>query len=169
MTSAYLLLKLLLMNFRFEVLPFDAILDAVAAGDVDAGLLIHEGQISYQERGLHAVVDLGAWWHADTGLPVPLGVNGVRKDLGPELMAEVARLLTASIRYGLDHREEALAYAAQYSRGLDAARTDQFVGMYVNRWTLEMGAAGREAVRRLLTRAYHAHLVPGPVRLEVVG
>ncbi|NQU09288.1 ABC transporter substrate-binding protein [bacterium] len=169
MTSAYLLLKLLLMNFRFEVVPFDKILDAVTSGDADAGLLIHEGQISYEAHGLHAVVDLGEWWHADTGLLVPLGVNGVRKELGPELIGQASKLLTASVQYALDHRAEALAYAAQYSRGLDAARIDQFVGMYVNRWTLDMGAAGREAIRRLLTRAYHAHLVPGPVRIEVMG
>lgn len=168
MTSAYLLLKLLLMNFRFEVICFDSIMDAVLKGEVDAGLLIHEGQITFQDHQLHKVVDLGEWWHADTGLPVPLGVNGVRKDLGKPLMQKVSRLLSASIRYGLAHREEAVGYAMQYSRGMSAAHTDRFVGMYVNGWTEEMGQAGRQAVERLLARAYHAALVPRAVHLEFV-
>src|SRR5438034_3038847 len=126
MTSAYLLLKLLLMNFRFEVVPFDKIMDAVLSGEVDAGLLIHEGQITYQKLGLHKVVDLGEWWHADTGLPVPLGVNAVRKDLGKQLMRTVSRLLTDSIEYAAAHREEAVGYAMKYGRGMDAATTDRF-------------------------------------------
>jgi len=166
MTSAYLMLKLLLMNFRFEVMRFDLIPEAVLRGDVDAGLLIHEGQITYKKMGLHSVVDLGEWWHADTGLPVPLGVNAVRKDLGQELMRSVVVLLNQSIQYALSHREEAVAYAMRYARGMDAATTDQFVGMYVNRWTLDMGERGREAVARLLTRGYHAGLLPRPVKLE---
>ena len=168
MTSAYLLLKLLLMNFKFEVLPFDKITDAVLSGEVDAGLLIHEGQLTYEKFGLHMIVDLGAWWHADTGLPTPLGVNAVRKDLGKQLMRKLSQLLTDSIQYGLDHREEAVAYAMQYSRGMDAASTDRFIGMYVNPRTVNMGEKGREAVARLLTRGYHAALLPRPVHLEFV-
>jgi 1,4-dihydroxy-6-naphthoate synthase len=143
-------------------------MDAVKSGEVDAGLLIHEGQITYQQAGLHKVVDLGQWWHADTGLPVPLGVNAVRKDLGKQLMRKISELLTQSIQYALTHREEAVQYAMQYGRGMDSALTDRFVGMYVNPWTLNMGERGREAIARLLTRAYHAALVPRPVHLEFV-
>ena len=168
MTSAYLLLKLLLMNFKFEVVAFDKIIDAVKSGEVDAGLLIHEGQLTYQQAGLHKVVDLGAWWHADTGLPVPLGVNAVRKDLGKQLMRKLSSLLTESIQYGLDHRAEALAYAQQYARGMQTDLTDRFVGMYVNRLTLDMGREGRESIARLMTRGYHAALIPRPVHLEFV-
>ena len=168
MTSAYLLLKLLLMNFRFEVVPFDRIMDAVKSGEADAGLLIHEGQLTYQQMGLHKVVDLGDWWHADTGLPVPLGVNAVRKDLGKQLMRKIADLLHQSIEYAHAHREEAVAHAMKYGRGMDAATTDHFVGMYVNPWTSNMGEKGREAIARLLTRGYHAALLPRPVHLEFV-
>jgi 1,4-dihydroxy-6-naphthoate synthase len=168
MTSAYLLLRLLLMHFKFEVVPFDKIVDAVNSGEVDAGLLIHEGQITYEQSGLHKVLDLGAWWHADTGLPVPLGVNAARKDLGKQLMRKISELLTASVQYALGHREEAVAYAQQFGRGMDAATTDRFVKMYVNPLTLDMGPKGREAIARLLTRAYHAALVPRPVNLEFV-
>ncbi len=168
MTSAYLLLKLLLMNFKFEVVPFDKIMDAVKRGDCDAGLLIHEGQLTYREHGLHKVVDLGEWWHADTGLPVPLGVNGIRKDLGKQLMRKLSSLLTESIQYALDHREEAVQYAQQFGRGMDRPLTDKFCGMYVNNWTLNMGEKGREAIARLLARAYHAALIPRPVNLEFV-
>lgn len=168
MTSAYLLLKLLLMHFRFEVVPFEKIMDAVKSGEVDAGLLIHEGQITYGPNGLHKVVDLGEWWHADTGLPVPLGVNAVRRDLGKPLMRKISGLLTKSIQYAFDHREEAVAYAAQFGRGMDAPSTDRFVGMYVNALTLDMGAKGRDAISRLLTRGYHAALLPRPVNLEFV-
>ena len=168
MTSAYLLLKLLLMNFKFEVIAFDKIIAAVKSGEVDAGLLIHEGQLTYQQEGLHKVVDLGEWWHADTGLPVPLGVNAVRKDLGKQLMRKLSSLLTQSIQYGLDHRAEALGYAQQFARGMQDSLTDRFVGMYVNRLTLDMGRAGREAIARLMTRGYHAALIPRPVHLEFV-
>ena len=168
MTSAYLLLKLLLMNFRFEVVPFDRIMEVVKNGELDAGLLIHEGQITYQRMGLHKIVDLGEWWYADTGLPTPLGVNAVRKDLGKQLMRKISELLTASIGYALEHREEAVGYAREFGRGMDAATTDRFVGMYVNPLTLDMGMKGREAIALLLTRAYHAALVPRPVNLEFV-
>jgi 1,4-dihydroxy-6-naphthoate synthase len=169
MTSAYLMLKLLLMHFKFEVVPFDKIMDAVLSGEVDAGLLIHEGQITYRQKGLHKIVDLGQWWHEDTGLPVPLGVNAVRKDLGKQLMRKISELLTQSIEYALSHRPEAVAYAMQYGRGMDAATTDRFVGMYVNDWTRDMGQKGREAIARLLTRGYHAALLPRPVNLEFVS
>lgn len=168
MTSAYLLLKLLLMNFRFEVIPFDKIIQAVKDGEVDAGLLIHEGQITYQQEGLHKVVDLGEWWHADTNLPVPLGLNGVRKDLGKQLMRKLSSLLTESIQYALDHRDEAVQYAMQFGRGMNVHMTDRFVGMYVNKWTLDMGREGREAISRLMARGYHAALIPRPVNLEFV-
>jgi 1,4-dihydroxy-6-naphthoate synthase len=168
MTSAYLLLKLLLMNFRFEVVPFDEILDAVKDGQVDAGLLIHEGQLTYSKMGLHRVVDLGEWWHADTGLPVPLGVNGVKKELGAELMQKISRLMRASIQYAFDHRDEAVKYAREFARDMDEAMTGQFVSMYVNEYTLDMGEDGRKAIERLLTRAYHAALVPRPVQLHFV-
>jgi 1,4-dihydroxy-6-naphthoate synthase len=168
MTSAYLLLKLLLMNFRFEVVPFDRVMEAVKNGEAEAGLLIHEGQLTYQQMGLHKVVDLGRWWHADTGLPVPLGVNVVRKNLGKQLMRKIADLLQQSIEYAHAHREEAVAHAMKYGRGMDAAMTDHFVGMYVNPWTSNMGEKGREAIARLLTRGYHAALLPRPVHLEFV-
>lgn len=165
LTSAYLLLKLLLTNFKFEVVRFDQIMEAVRAGMVDAGLLIHEGQLRYAETGLHKVVDLGIWWHADTGLPVPLGVNGIRKGVGRERMARLNQLLRQSVQYAQQHRAEAVTYAMQYGRGMDAATTERFVGMYVNPWTVDMGVAGREAVLRLLTRGYHAGLLPRPSEL----
>jgi 1,4-dihydroxy-6-naphthoate synthase len=168
MTSAYLMLKLMLLNFKFEVVKFDKIIDAVKSGDCEAGLLIHEGQITYRQHGLHKIVDLGQWWYEDTSLPVPLGVNVVRKDLGKQLMRTVARLLRESIQWAHDHRSEAVAYAQQFGRGLDAATTDKFVGMYVNRWTLDMGKDGREAIMRLLTRAYHTALLPDPSQVEFV-
>jgi 1,4-dihydroxy-6-naphthoate synthase len=168
MTTAYLLLKLLLLNFRFEVVPFDKIMDAVANGEVDAGLLIHEGQITYEKFGLHKIVDLGRWWHEDIGMPLPLGVNAVRKNLGKQLMRKIAELMHQSIDYALTHREEAVAYAMQYGRGMDAATTDRFVGMYVNQWTKDMGREGRQSIARLLTRGYHAALLPRPVHLEFV-
>lgn len=166
MTSAYLLLKLLLINFKFEVVPFDKIMDAVINGDVDAGLLIHEGQLTYEKLGLHKVVDLGKWWQEDIGLPVPLGVNGVRKDLGQPLMHRLAVLMKQSIDYAMTHREEAVKYSLQYGRGMDTALTDKFVGMYVNKWTQDMGRDGRASISRLLTRGYHAGVLPRAVNLE---
>jgi len=168
MTSAYLLLRLLLMHFRFEVVPFDRVMDTVRSGETEAGLLIHEGQITYEEAGLHKVVDLGQWWYADTNLPVPLGINAVRKGLGTDLSQTLSRLLKESIQYGLSHRAEAVEYARQFGRGINTAQTDQFVGMYVNPWTVDMGQKGREAIRRLLTRGYHAALVPQPLHMEFV-
>ena len=170
MTTAYLTLQLCLgKDVPVVVMPFDQILPAVAEGRVDAGLIIHEGQLYYGERGLHKVVDLGQWWFGQTGLPLPLGGNVVRKDLGDELVSEIARLLRASIVYALEHRQEALDYALRYARDLDPALADRFVGMYVNDWTVDYGPRGREAVRALLDRAWEARLVPAPVDVQFVG
>ena len=170
LTTAYLTLQLCLgKDVSVKVMPFDQILPAVADGRVDAGLIIHEGQLYYGAKGLHKVVDLGQWWFEQTGLPLPLGGNVVRKDLGEELIARIARLLRASIVYALEHRQEALDYALQYARDLDPALADRFVGMYVNDWTVDYGPRGREAVRALLNRAWEAGLVPAPVAVQFVG
>ncbi len=169
LTTAFLALKLYQPAARHVVVPFDEIEDYVAAGRAHAGLLIHEGQLTYADRGLHLWTDLGEWWHGETGLPLPLGGNVVRRDLGPALMQDVARDLKASIQYGLSHRAEALAHAKVYSRGLDAARTDRFIGMYVNAYTVDYGATGRRAVAELLDRAHSAGLIAGPVDLTFVA
>jgi 1,4-dihydroxy-6-naphthoate synthase len=169
LTTAFLTLKLLLGNsFEYEVHPFDEILNVVAAGKVDAGLIIHEGQLTYQNQGLSLIVDLGKWWHTETGLPLPLGGNAIRRDLGHKGMREVTELLRQSIRYALDHREEALIHAEKYGRDLDRQRTDKFVGMYVNDWTLDFGSRGREAVKLLLSRAYEAQIIPHPVDVDFI-
>jgi 1,4-dihydroxy-6-naphthoate synthase len=170
LTTAYLTLQLLLgKDVKTTVMPFDQILPAVVEGKVDVGLIIHEGQLYYEAKGLHKVVDLGQWWQEQTGLPLPLGGNVVRKDLGDELIAEIARLLKASIQYALDHRQEALDYALRYARDLDPALADRFVGMYVNEWTVDYGPRGREAVRLLLTRAAEAGIIPKAVDVQFVG
>jgi 1,4-dihydroxy-6-naphthoate synthase len=170
LTTAYLTLQLCLgRDVPIVVMPFDEILPAVGEGRVDAGLLIHEGQLYYGDRGLHKVVDLGQWWFEQTGLPLPLGGNVVRKDLGEEMVARIARLLKQSIQYALDHRQEALDYALEYARGLDRGLADRFVGMYVNDWTLDYGPRGREAVQTLLARAAEAGLVPGPFSVQFAG
>ncbi len=170
LTTAFLTLKLLLGDsFTHEVHPFDEILNLVEAGKVDAGLIIHEGQLTYADQGLSLVVDLGRWWKAETGLPLPLGANAIRRDLGRETMEEVTALLKRSIQYGLDHRREALAHAAKYGRDLDEARNDRFVGMYVNDWTLDFGPVGREAVATLLRKGYEAGIIPQPVELDFIG
>jgi len=168
LTTAFLALKLFQPAARHVVVPFDQIEDHVAAGRADAGLLIHEGQLTYADRGLRLWVDLGEWWRAETGLPLPLGGNVVRRDLGPALMRHIARDLKASIQYGLAHRAEALAHAKAYSRGLDDARTDRFIGMYVNAYTVDYGETGRRAVAELLARAHRAGLLPGPVQVSFV-
>jgi len=169
LTTAFLTLKLLLGDaFEYEVHPFDEILNVVARGEVDAGLIIHEGQLTFQNQGLKLIVDLGKWWHAETGLPLPLGGNAIRRDLGPIGMREVTDLLRHSIRYGLEHRQEALQYAEKYGRDLDRQRTDTFVGMYVNDWTIDFGSRGREAVKTLLARAYAARIIPQPVEVEFI-
>jgi 1,4-dihydroxy-6-naphthoate synthase len=170
LTSAYLTLQLCLgKDVPVTIMAFDKILPAVEDGTVAAGLLIHEGQLYYGNRGLHKVLDLGQWWFEQTGLPLPLGGNVVRKDLGEATVLKIAGLLKDSIRYALEHRDEALAYALRYARDLDPALADQFVGMYVNDWTLDYGPTGREAVRLLLDRAAEAGLVPGRVDLQFVG
>jgi 1,4-dihydroxy-6-naphthoate synthase len=169
LTTAFLTLSLLLpRGFACEVVHFDQILGAVAEGRFDAGLIIHEGQLTFQNQGLHLVVDLGQWWQERTGLPLPLGGNVVRRDLGPETIRQISRLLKESIRYGLDHRDEALAYALGYARDMDKGLADRFVGMYVNDWTLDYGPRGREAVRRLLDEGHRAGIIPRPVQVEFV-
>jgi 1,4-dihydroxy-6-naphthoate synthase len=169
MTTAFLVLRLLLPGeLTYEVLPFDQILDAVAGGKFDAGLIIHEGQLTFQNQGLHLVVDLGAWWHEKTGLPLPLGGNVVRRDLGPATIARISKLLKESIRYGLDHRRDALGHALKYARDMGEDLADRFVGMYVNDWTLDYGPRGRAAVARLLEEAYQARIIPEPVAVEFV-
>jgi 1,4-dihydroxy-6-naphthoate synthase len=149
--------------------PFDQIIPAVLDGRADVGLIIHEGQLYYPDKGLHQILDLGQWWFEQTGLPLPLGGNVVRKDLGDDLVTRIAALLKQSIVYALEHRQEALDYALQYARDLDPALAERFVGMYVNDWTVDYGPRGREAVRALLTRAWEAGLVPAPVDVEFVG
>jgi 1,4-dihydroxy-6-naphthoate synthase len=156
-------------GFRYVIHPFDEILNVVAAGEADAGLIIHEGQLTYGNQGLQLIVDLGAWWQQETGLPLPLGGNAIRRDLGRTTMEEVTALLKRSIEYGLQHRGEALAHALQYGRDLDRSQADRFVGMYVNDWTLDFGARGREAVALLLRRGYEVGLIPQPVAVEFIG
>ncbi|MFL5242354.1 MAG: menaquinone biosynthesis family protein [Gemmataceae bacterium] len=169
MTTAFLALKLLLPGgFTFEVLPFDQIIGAVADGRYDAGLIIHEGQLTFQNQGLHLVVDLGVWWQEQTGLPLPLGGNVVRRALGDETIKQVSKLIKESIRYALAHSDEALAYALKYARDMDQGLADRFVGMYVNDWTLDYGPRGREAVRRLLEEGHKAGIIPSAVNVEFV-
>ncbi|PYS27634.1 MAG: ABC transporter substrate-binding protein [Acidobacteria bacterium] len=168
LTTAFLTLRLFEPEIQYHVVPFDKILDQVREGKYDAGLLIHEGQLTYRELGLHKVLDLGEWWLGVTGLPLPLGGNVIKRDLGPALMKQVAEDIRRSIQYGLDHREEAMAYAIQFSRGLDLQRADRFVGMYVNDLTLDYGEEGREAVRRLLQEAYKKKIIPQRIALEFV-
>lgn len=169
MTTAWLTLQLYQPAVQPVVVPFDEIEDYVAAGKAEAGLLIHEGQLTFGDRGLHLWADMGEWWHAETGLPLPLGGNVVRRDLGDELIHAIARDLKASIRYGLAHRAPALAHAKGFSRGLDDARADRFIGMYVNDFTVDYGPVGRRAVAELLERAARAGLVRGPVDLTFVA
>jgi 1,4-dihydroxy-6-naphthoate synthase len=174
LTTAFLSARLWLPDFEAVVAPFDQMLDIVAAGEyqgrtVDAGLVIHEGQLTYADQGLQLVVDLGEWWMAETGLPLPLGCNGIRKDLGETVIQDVNRLLYQSIKHGLDHRKAALDYALSWGRGLERGKADRFVGMYVNDWTLDFGPRGREAVRRLLQRGHEAGLIPQLVTPEFVS
>jgi 1,4-dihydroxy-6-naphthoate synthase len=168
LTSAYLALRLFEPNFEPVVLPFDAIEDAVARGDVDLGLLIHEGQLTYRDRGLHLIVDLGAWWFAETQYPLPLGGNVVRKDLGAPLIEKISRHLRASIAHSLANRARALDHAMRFARGLDRAKADTFVGMYVNDWTLDYGARGRESVSLFLQRGVEQGIIPHAVNVEFV-
>jgi 1,4-dihydroxy-6-naphthoate synthase len=174
LTTAYLALRMCLgLDFKHVVVPFDEILNVAERGEwqrqrVDAGLCIHEGQLTYQTQNLKLSVDLGQWWFEETGLPLPLGANGIRKDLGPDAIREINRLLKQSIEYGLEHRQPALAHALQYGRGLDRSKADKFVGMYVNDWTVDFGPRGREAVRELLKRGHEAGVIPTLVVPEFV-
>ena len=169
LTTAWLALQLYQPDLAAEVVPFDQIEEAVQRGDYELGLLIHEGQLTFADAGLHLWVDLGAWWLDETGLPLPLGGNAVRRDLGSATITQIARDLRASIVYGLEHRAPALAHAKQFNRGIGDDRTDTFVGMYVNEWTVDYGPRGRLAVQTLLDRAHSAGLIPERVHVEFVG
>lgn len=174
LTTAFLALQLCLgKDLQYVVVPFDEIIEAVEQGEykgqaIEAGLIIHEGQLTYADRGLSLIVDTGVWWQEQTGLPLPLGANVIRKDLGPAAILDVNRLLKQSIEYGLEHRKEALEYAMRYGRDLNAERTDRFVGMYVNDWTLDFGERGRQAVRKLLESGYQAGIIPKLVEPEFI-
>jgi 1,4-dihydroxy-6-naphthoate synthase len=168
LTTAYLALKLFSPEIQTEVVPFDQIIPQLLAGKYEAGLIIHEGQLTYESSGLSKVLDLGKWWHEQTGLPLPLGGNAIRRSLGRELIATVTQALRDSIQYGLDHREEALAYAMQFARDLDPQKADRFVGMYVNERTLDYGADGKEAVARLLQMGHQAGIIPNLPSVEFV-
>ena len=168
-TTAFLALKLYEPQVEHVVVPFDVIMEYVARGGADVGLLIHEGQLTHESEGFSLIEDLGEWWYSETGLPLPLGGNVVRRDLGEETIREVARLIKASIQYALDHREEALAYALDYARELPKEQADRFVSMYVNEWTVDYGETGREAVRALLARGYEAGVIPHKVEVQFVG
>jgi len=168
LTSAYLALKLFAPTVATRVVPFDRILDEVRAGRAEAGLVIHEGQLTYGGQGLVKLVDLGAWWKADTGLPLPLGGNAVRRDLGPELMARLTRLVRATVEHSLAHRAQALEYAMSFARGMDPGVADRFVGMWVNEMTVEMGERGRRAVQVFLDRGVEAGVIPKRVGVDFV-
>ncbi len=169
LTTAYLALKLFAPGIETEVVPFDQIIPQVLEGKFEAGLIIHEGQLTYAKSGLNKVVDLGKWWRDMTGLPLPLGGNAIKRELGPEVMAKVCRALRDSIQHALDHREQALQYAMQFARDLDTHLADQFVGMYVNERTLDYGDDGRRAVEKLLDMGYRAGVIPHPAKVEWVS
>lgn len=168
LTTAFLALRLFAPNVKSEIVHFDRILEDVQKGKYEAGLLIHEGQLTYRDMGLHKVVDLGEWWLERTGLPLALGGNVIKRSLGPELMARISQDIKRSIQYGLDHRKEAVDYAMQFSRGLDIEKADRFIGMYVNDLTVDYGESGREAVRRLLKEAHERKIIPENVALDFV-
>jgi 1,4-dihydroxy-6-naphthoate synthase len=168
MTSAYLALKLYQPDFIPVVIPFDQINGAVQRGDVDAGLLIHEGQLTYKDEGLHLIADMGGWWKEKTGLPLPLGGNVIRKDMPRDVQRKVSRHLRESIAYGLDHRKSALDHAMRFARGLDRSKADEFVGMYVNDWTLDYGDRGRKAIRLFLDEGVKSGVITRPVTVEFV-
>jgi len=168
MTSAYLALRLYQPDFEPVVVPFDQIEAAVKNGDVDAGRLTHEGQLTYKDEGLHLVADMGIWWQKKTGLPLPLGGNVIRKDMPRDLQKKVSRHLRDSIAYGLDHRKHALDHAMRFARGLDRSKADTFVGMYVNDWTLDYGDRGREAIRLFLEEGVRSGVITRPVTVEFV-
>ncbi|MEK6283678.1 MAG: MqnA/MqnD/SBP family protein [Acidobacteriota bacterium] len=169
LTSAFLALKIFNPDFRYEVVPFDKIMEAVQSGRCDAGLLIHEGQLFYESTGLFKILDLGEWWHDKTGLPLPMGGNVIRRELGPEIISQVSDCLRESIRYSLDHREDALAYAMQFARDMDPALADRFVSMWVNELTLDYTERGREAVRTLLAEGFEKGIIPTRPIVEFAG
>jgi 1,4-dihydroxy-6-naphthoate synthase len=169
LTTANLTLKLFAPEVETAVVPFDRIIPEVLAGNFEAGLIIHEGQLTYSHSGLHKVLDLGQWWREETGLPLPLGGNAIRRSLGEETMRTVTQALRDSIQHGLEHREEALAYAMQFARDLDHDLANKFVGMYVNERTLNYGEDGREAIRRLLALGHERGIIPHPVKVDFVG
>ncbi len=169
LTSAYLALRIYNKDFQHIVVPFDEIIDTVKAGKADAGLLIHEGQLFYNQMGLHKVLDLGEWWFEKTGLPLPMGGNVIRRDLGSELIGQVSKHLHASIVYSMDNREDALAYAMQFARDMEPALADRFVAMWVNDLTLDYGDRGREAVKLLLNEGHKAGIIPHKVKIDFVG
>jgi 1,4-dihydroxy-6-naphthoate synthase len=168
LTSAFLALRIFNPTFSYKVVPFDQIIKAVQDGKCDAGLLIHEGQLFYESMGLNKVLDLGEWWHERTGLPLPMGGNAIRRDLGPEMMSKVSRYLHESIRYSLEHREDALQYALQFARDMEPALADRFVAMWVNDLTLDYTERGREAVRRLLDEGFERGIIPHRVKVDFV-
>ncbi len=167
-TTALLALRLFEPNIDYRVVPFDQILDKVKTGEYPAGLIIHEGQLTYKAEGFHKVLDLGEWWHWKTGLPLPLGCNAIRKDLGTELIHKLDALLKESIQIGLQQKEESIPYARQFARGMNAQQTDQFVSMYVNHWTLEYGDKGHQAVQLLLDEGFRKGILPEPTPAEFV-
>ena len=166
LTSAFLALSIFEPEFEYEVVPFDKIIDAVQSGKCDAGLLIHEGQLFYESMGLHKVLDLGEWWNEKTGLPLPMGGNVIRRELGPEVIAEVSDCLRRSIAYSLDNRDDALQYAMQFARDMDPRLADRFVAMWVNDLTLDYTERGREGVRRLLTEGFERGIIPNRVEVD---
>ena len=166
LTSAFLALRIFNPDFQYEVVPFDKIIAAVQTGQCDAGLLIHEGQLFYESIGLHKILDLGEWWHERTGLPLPMGGNAIRRDLGPEIIRQVSHWLRESIRYSLANREDALAYAMQFARDMDPALADRFVAMWVNDLTLDYTDRGREAVQRMLTEGFERGIIPNRPTVE---
>jgi len=168
LTTAFLVLRLAVGDFDYAVVPFDRVIEVVAGGEADAGLIIHEGQLTYGRRSLHKVLDLGEWWFGETSLPLPLGVNAVRRDLGRPLIERIARAVRESIAYGLSHRREAIAYALDYARDMDADLADRFVAMYVNDYTVSLGERGRRAVSLLLERAARSGLIPSRVKCDYV-
>jgi 1,4-dihydroxy-6-naphthoate synthase len=169
LTTAYLALKLFSPQISTTTVPFDRIIPEILAGNFDAGLIIHEGQLTYGASGLHKIVDLGQWWREETGLPLPLGGNAIKRDLGPELMVTVTNALRESIQHALDHREEALAYAMQFARELDTATANRFVSMYVNERTLDYGLDGKKAIKKLLELGHERGIIPHPVKVDFVG
>ncbi|MGB0124115.1 MAG: MqnA/MqnD/SBP family protein [Silvibacterium sp.] len=169
LTTAYLTLKLFAPEIETTVVPFDRIIPEVLAGNFEAGLIIHEGQLTYSQSGLHKIIDLGQWWREETGLPLPLGGNAIRRSLGEDLMLTVTNALRDSIQHGLDHRDEALAYAMQFARDLDQDLANKFVGMYVNERTLNYGDDGREAIRKLLSLGHERGIIPHPVKVDFIG